>query len=221
MDLVPASEVQLVRCGKAIAPVELPPQHVLQLPALGRFDDPARRVRVLYAAETRYGALLEWLASFRVSMKKIADLERLPPPPIDEPFPTSGVVTQQDLQERRLGTFTLQRKPHLKFLDARESETISHLRVVMASTFVALGVDEFDPSELIGRNRKLTQAIADWAYNQGYSGIVYMSRYEPRLLTNWALFEPLYITLTGETEIAPDDPDLIAALKFHRLRLLP
>lgn len=221
MDLIEvgnqASQIQLVRCGKASAPLDWPSPGTLKLPARDRFDDPGRRYRVLYAAETPRGALLEWLASFRVSMKTLAKLGAIE---LNEPHPTSGALTRQDLKERRLGTFTVQQTPSLKFLDVREPATIAQLRVVLASTFLNMGVDEVEPSELLGRNRGLTQAIGGWAYEQGYNGVVYLSRYDPRL-SNWALFDSLHINPIGERDIAPDDPDLIAALRQHRLRLLP
>jgi hypothetical protein len=82
---------------------------------------------------------------------------------------------------------------------------------------MALGVAGVDLGQLLGPLRPLTQAIARWAYEHGYSGLVYASRIDARLAC-WAVFEGARFEQVGLPEpITPNDPDLRAVARLYGL----
>ena len=50
-----------------------------------------------------------------------------------------------------------------------------------------LGLTDLDLSGVLGPQRRLTQALARWAYEHGYAGIAYPSRFDDAL-SLWAIF---------------------------------
>lgn len=206
----------LYRCGRASGPLELPSETVLQKPARDRFDDPSRRRRTLYAAETPKGAFLEVLAYYRPDVSVLNDIDEKVEG--DDPLPAGGRIPSSVMRDRRIASFRVHPEPAQRFLDLRELATRQYLRRAMAAKLVELKLTDLDASDVLGRNRELTQAIAGWAIDQGYHGIVYFSRYDPRL-TNWALFEPLQIRPATNEAISPSNPDFVAAAEQLDLRL--
>ena len=89
----------------------------------------------------------------------------------------------------------------------------------MASVLLALGVTDLDLSEVLSRERRLTQTISRWAYELGYGGIVYRSRFAAAS-SLWAIFEGARLEPAGVAEpILPDDPDLVAVARVFGLGL--
>jgi hypothetical protein len=66
--------------------------------------------------------------------------------------------------------------------------------------------------------RRLTQLVSREVYARAFDGIAYRSKYGVDL-ENWALFEPFQLADVRVYEIAADDPDLIEAMRLHRLRV--
>lgn len=207
----------LFRFGKVGGPLALPSDEVLLKSALHRFDDPGRRFRVLYTAESPKGCLLEHIAGFRPGLAELAELAAMPG---DDPMPASGKVAFAMLSDRRMASFSIATPPRQRFLDLRELETREHLRRAMFRTLSAMQLEDFDTSDAMGRNRELTQAIAAWAFDHEFNGVVYPSRLDPRS-SNWALFEPLSIIPVDERALTHDDSDLLGVARSFGLTISP
>lgn len=80
--------------------------------------------------------------------------------------------------------------------------TLIILRDVFAALLVDLGMGDLDISGVRGPSRRLTQAIGAWAYDEGYSGIAYKSRFDDDYVC-WALFEG------GASWVPAGPPELI------------
>lgn len=180
----------------------------------GRFDDPQRRFRVLYAAGRRQGAFIETLARFRPSLEFLARAGDVTGS--DEPLPAP--VLPVDWYRKR-GVGRLRILPGQRWLDLRAPETREVLRVELARTLVELGLPDLDVAGVMGPSRALTQAIARWAYERGYAGLAYHSRFD-ETLTLWAIFEGAAFEAIGVPEpIEPDDADLVATAHLFGLVL--
>ena len=178
----------------------------------GRFDDPEGEFRVLYAAAQRRGAFVETLARFRLSLASLAELQRVAGSA--EPLPRASVPA--DWYQKR-AVVRLRLLPRQRWLDLRIAETREALRRELAPTLLALGLSDLDLSRVLGPRRALTQAIARWAYEHGYAGLVYFSRLDESC-SLWAIFEGARFEPVGLPEpIVPDDPDLVATARLFDL----
>jgi RES domain len=178
----------------------------------GRFDDPVGEFRVLYAAAQRRAAFIETLAPFRPSLEALVALQGVMN--TDELLPIP-VVPPHWYRGRAVGRFRL--APHQRWLDLRSMETREVLRRELAQTLLELGLEDLDLSGVVGPRRQLTQAIARWAYEHGYNGLAYSSRFDAAL-TCWGVFEGAAFEVTGPPEpILPDDPGLLAAARLFGL----
>jgi len=174
----------------------------------GRFDDPASEFRVLYATVQRRTAFLETLARFRPSLDVLAALQALEN--TNEPMPTPRVPAGW-YHTRAVGRLRLATRQ--RWLDLRSFETREALRRELAQTLLDLGLEDLDLSGVVGPKRQLTQAIARWAYDHDYAGLVYSSRFDAAL-TCWAIFEGAAFEPVGLPEpILPDDPDLVSVAR--------
>jgi hypothetical protein len=201
----------LYRIGRRPDPLALPP------PEFGgreRFDDPLGEFAVLYAAEQRVACFVETLAVYRPPLEHVAAMRRFwrgrTPPRL-------GVVPADWHRLRLIGT------PRLglgqRWLDLRAGATYQALRVELAETIRTLGLRDLDVSGVRGPSRALTQAIARWAFERGYRGVAYRSRFDDAF-DCWALFEGAAWTPAGPPQrIRRDDPDLRAAAALLGLRL--
>lgn len=107
-----------------------------------------------------------------------------------------------------------------RWLDLRHSETLEALRWELAESLHILGHTEFDLSSALSGDRRLTQMIAGWAYEQQVQGITYKSRFGADL-DCWAIFEGAGFE---EADIAPievDDVALATAARRFLLQLGP
>lgn len=200
----------LYRVGRRPDPLVLPPWDVS---GAERFDDPRRQFRVLYAAERRLACFIETLAHFRPHVAVLAQLHAaggtLPP--------EAGRVPPDWNQRRLVGRFRLAERQ--RWLDLRSPRTCELLRVELAEVLIHLGLDDLDVSGVRGPSRALTQAIARWAFERGFRGIAYRSRFDDAL-TCWAVFENAAWVAAGPPElISRRDPDLRAAARLFGLRL--
>ena len=98
-------------------------------------------------------------------------------------------------------------------------DRITHLRRRLASECLRLGVPDLDASVLqSGLSRRITQLVSRVAYEQGYPGICYRSRYSHDL-ENWALFEPFRLQDATSEPVDNDRPALREALRILGLKL--
>jgi len=201
----------LYRIGRLPDPIGWPPWEVA---GGGRFDDPGREFRVLYAAVQRRGAFVETLAAFRPSVESLARLQDL----AGRERPILMSTIPADWYQRR-AVARLRLLPGQVWLDLRVPETRETLRAELATTLQALGLCDLDLSRVLGHRRALTQAIARWAYENGYSGLTYHSRLD-HAHTLWAIFEGSAFEPVGLPDpITSDDADLAATARLYGLTL--
>ncbi len=201
----------LYRIGWLPDPFEWPPSHRR---GAGRFDDPHGRFGTLYGAEERIACFVETLARFRSELPFLA--ARTDVAGAHEDVARARVPADW-CNERRLVRFRL--KPWQRWLDLRAIETREALRAEFAGLLLSLGLDDLDVSGATTPRRALTQAIAGWAHDNGFQGIVYPSRLDSAL-TCWALFEGAVIEPVPPIRpIARDDPDLRAVARLFALAI--
>lgn len=152
-DSVSDPEGILYRLGRAPNPLSWPPLEHL---GRGRFDDPQRQFRVLYASQQRPGVFIEALARFRPNPAAL--LEDAALEDADESTLPAGAVDPSWLRTRRLVAFKVQ--PGEQWLDLRRLGTREMLRARFARVLVELRLPDLDASAIIGPHRELTQAIA-------------------------------------------------------------
>ncbi len=206
----------LYRLGRLSDPLAWPPR---QYTGSGRFDDPLGEFRTLYVVEQRLACFIETLYPFRLPLAVLA--ARRAVTDADEPSPPLIATLPADWWEKRaIGRLRLDEG--LRWLDLRSLDTREALRPAFASLLAHLGLPELDLSAVYGPHRTLTRGIARWAYEWGYAGLRYGSRYDEEF-NCWAIFErPGIVTFRREGEsapIAPDDPDFLAAARLFGLRL--
>ena len=77
----------------------------------------------------------------------------------------------------------------------------------------------FKPGDLLGSDRRLTQLMARWAYDQGYAGLTYSCSHRPEL-DCWAIFEGASFSVIGEpATIDPADPEVVAVAREFGLTI--
>jgi hypothetical protein len=201
----------LYRIGLLPDPLTWPPREYL---GSGRFDDPRREFRVLYAATRRGGAFVETLARFRPLLEAMARQRQVIG--AEEPEPGRQGIVPAGWYHRR-AVIRLCLGPGQRWLDLRAPQTREALRRELAATLLALGFTDLDLSAVVGPRRQLTQAIARWAYERGYAGLAYSSRLDAALGL-WAIFEGAAFAAVGLPEpIVATDPDLLATARLFGL----
>jgi len=119
--------------------------------------------------------------------------------------------------EQRLAMGRLRLTPGQHWLDLRYLSIRETLRAALAPMLVQLGLTDLDAGTIREPRRIVTQAIAAWAYDQGFQGIVYPSRLDDHV-TCWAIFEGAAFLPVGAAQaIARDDPDLQATAALFGL----
>ena len=184
-----------------------------------RFDDPAGVYRVLYASSQRLGCFIETLARFRVDVSFVADLALMENG--EDDFTAFGTVRRAWIKGRCIGTANVEGE----FADLYALEWVSHLTTALAGIAVKLGMKDFDLSSLEpAEPRVLTQQAGRIAFELGYAGVFYHSRYG-HSIENWAIFEDwtmpdrFPIHQPNSRKVAEDDPDLLEALRVLGLIL--
>lgn len=164
---------------------------------------------VLYAASQVRACYGETISRFRTSPKMrelLAD---------EEHYMRCGGIPRDWRLRRTL--VTLSAAEPAPFLDVDDAETQAFLSVELAPQLLAYGYeDNLDLSTLRNSDRRLSRAIALWAYtatdDEGlfrFSGI----RYASRILDsweNWAIFDGTEVYETSHRPIEENDPDLRA-----------
>lgn len=126
------------------------------------------------------------------------------------------------LQSRRIGSLLLTDLTRVqKWLDFTRPETFTNFRIRFRRLILQHGFSDFDLSAATTENRDFTREIGLWAYQEGYSGITYVTRHTPSL-SCWAVFsgsEFVPVDVNPAAEIAPNDPDLMAVANEFGLAL--
>jgi hypothetical protein len=187
-----------------------------------RFDDPDHRegnpepglFRVVYCASSRVGAFGETIARFRKSIRLLSHLREIED---DEPLDwelTGGLLPEEWRLNRRIGASRLDESLH--FADLEDPHAATLLRREMSPLLTELGLDDFDFSDLMGRDRRITQNAAMCVYEATdeanapvFDGIRYVSRLNP----GWELWAVFADRMAHEPEdlyqrISRDDSDL-------------
>ncbi len=179
-----------------------------------RFDDPMRVYRVLYASSQRLGCFIETLARFRVDVSFVADLALMENG--EDDFTAFGTVHRAWINGRCIGTANVEGE----YADIYALGWVSHLRSALAGIAVKLGMEDIDLSSLErAEPRLLTQRTGRIAFEFGFAGVFYHSRYG-HSIENWAIFEDwtmpdrFPIHQPKSWKVAEDDPDLLEALRI-------
>jgi hypothetical protein len=204
----------LYRIGHAPDPFAFPPRAFL---GGGRYDHPDAEFITLYAAEQRRGAFMETLEAFRPSIADLAVARALSPGDADDVAPMAGVIPTSYFRKMLI---------HLHvpaggwWLDHRVPATHQALRGLLAHELDPLGYrGRFVWGDLLSHDHRLTQAIAIWAYDEEFDGIVYRSCHDAAL-DCWALFDRARFSQFGSPlKIARDDPDLLSVAELFGLTL--
>jgi RES domain-containing protein len=211
--VAPAPAGVLYRLGRLPDPLVWPDWRYV---GGGRFDDPQRTFRTLYAAEQRLTCFVELLAAFRPSPEALSQLRRVSG--TEDPY-TFGAIPIDWVHKRCFRAFRL--RPGQRCLDLRPLETREMLRRELPEVLVRLGLADLDVSGVRGPYRELTQAIARWAYEHGFAGLAYRSRFDDQL-DCWAIFEGADIEPCGDPQpVSSDDPDLAVAAALFDLTVGP
>jgi hypothetical protein len=178
---------------------------VRQSGGVNRFDDPrgsGAQFTVLYGATEREACFAEILDQFRPGHSWLQQaLARVKPLPADDPdnFDTDdtdilralGMVPVDFLASRRIASFRITSK--LWLLDVRISATATadalSVHTDMLPLLRGIGRPRIKPGDFSSNDRPLTQAIALWAHEHEFGGLVYTSSHDlAREWTCWALF---------------------------------
>lgn len=185
----------------------------------GRWDDAEGRFRMLYAADSLSGCLIELLAPLRPDRSLAAELSAIDTAPDDaQRHPTSwvGLIDTAWLDNRAAGRARITGS----FCDVVAAASIAHLHQRLIGRAKGLGFADVDVAVLHdARSRPLTQMVARYVF-QGteLDGLRYFSRHGNDL-GQWALFErrvdqpPACLVDARNVELRPDGPALVAALE--------
>lgn len=177
-----------------------------------RFDDPESYYRVLYAASQEVSCFVETLARYRPDLSLLAELDAIEG---DNDFFPLGTIPSEWCAHRALGMASADGE----YAEICGGEWITLLRRRLASECLRLGIPDLDASVLqSGLSRRMTQLVSRVAYEQGYSGVYYRSRYSHDL-ENWALFEPFRLRDVTNVPVDNDRPAFREALRILELRL--
>lgn len=190
-----------------------------------RFDDPEHgkgdpapgRFRVIYCASSRAGAFGETIARFRKSIHLLSRLRQIED---DEPLGSElegGLLPEEWRLNRRVGASRLDES--LRFADLEDPRAATLLRRELVPLLAGLGLHDLDFSDLMGRERRVTQNVARCVYQAAdgagapvFDGIRYVSRLNP----GWELWTIFADRMVHEPEdlyqtISKDDPHLRTA----------
>jgi hypothetical protein len=184
-----------------------------------RFDVPGGGV--VYASTAKRGCFAETLQTLRIKLNSGAvlaaarDTGHMPP----------GNIAQSWRDGRR--KFLIELRNTLPFVDIEHEETRAYLEDTQSLILFAHGLDALTVADVRSNNRRLTRALAWWAYTQIdesaatgtpqplYAGIRYVSKHGDHEC--WAIFDRTAIEERRAEGIDEDDEDLRAAARLLNL----
>jgi hypothetical protein len=158
----------------------------------------------------------ETIARFRPSVQTLARLEQVEDDDPVDPSLFDNSIPADWRFKRRIGWIQLESA--LRFVDVHNASTITQLRISLAGLLDHFGLSELDLSDITSQNRRLTQEIARFVYEQEdeigrpmFAGVRYMSRLHQDWEC-WAMFhDRMKVTQQHVGAIYPDDPGLLEA----------
>jgi RES domain len=182
----------------------------------GRWDDPARDYRVLYASTSRLGTFVEVMGDFATDTQY--ETEWLLIDGDDEAATPPGQAPTDWLRQRVMGRARMEGL----FAEVGTLSSLRYLNSRLRSVAVQCGVQTIDAAAIRARApRALTQAISRLVRNsrtrqnvfsRSFRGIYYSSRHGDDF-ENWAIFEPCRIRRALNERVDETDPDFAAAVK--------
>lgn len=188
-------------------------------PGGNRFDVPGGGV--LYACSQPLGCFYETLSRFRVALPSRSN-PAAEAAALDSGMMPPGLIPREWRENR--SKFEIAVEDPLPFLDVEHEQTRAFLTHEIPDTLERCGAPELDISDIRGSNRKLTRAIARWAYLHSnelgevrYSGIRYESRHDSSEC--WAIFDGTRTKTIRQEPIGRDDIDLSRTAELWNLRI--
>jgi hypothetical protein len=212
---------KLFRIGRRPDPWAWPPWEFCR--RANRWDDPTDNFRVLYACGQRRGTFVETLARFRPDPAVVAGLAEITG--ADDGALSPGCVPVSWIENRAMGEAVVDGR----FADIGHSTSLAYLRTAMAAQLIRFGIPDLDGAAIRLAIREFTQEISLHVFGRAtpdgsplFGGITYESRLGNEF-TNWAIFErpdrnPVHDAVI--TDIAHDDPDLLAVIGVFNLELV-
>lgn len=158
------------RVGHVSDPLSPPPRELCSWD--GRFDDPRREFRTVYAARKMETALREVLAPLRPSAKVVAELTGLfgaESPAVK----ALGTVKLSDLASKSMALGVLSADGDL--VDVSDIAVRSGLERRYAHVLAAHDAEHLDVTDISSRQRALTQGLARALYDDSAAGVRYSS----------------------------------------------
>jgi hypothetical protein len=198
----------------------------------GRFDDARRRRRTLYAAEDPQTCYFERLQKFRPSLELLALLEQIRtraeeqetpaenPEALDYEILMAEAGTLDSDYFQKYARVAFLPEPSQLWLDLRDSDVLRQLRSRMAPWLHANRIEDFDFSDVVARDKRVTQHIASLAIDSNLAGVISLSRLNaPK--SCWAIFEGAKLQPHAtRIPITPDDRDFEKVLVDFNIRIL-
>lgn len=180
-------DLAVVRVGRLPDPLAFVPLAVHTW--AGRFDDPHRLWRTLYAAEDEYGAWVEVLGRFRGHTGTSELAAAVEPEATDrEPAP-AGTVALSWIGERGVARAEVR----ARVVDLGSDVTLRwlDLRAPLRGLLMERGIRDLDLSMVAGPDRRVTQAVArEFRASADADVLRYPSRYGGPSVC-FAIFEPI------------------------------
>ena len=191
-----------------------------------RWDDPQRKFRSLYLADSDIGAMVEVLQDL---MPHPATVQRARHLILEqgEASPPVGAIDPEFFEDNYLCTLSAEVDGH--FVDVLHAEVLKVMNDQHGALLQHLGLPPITADTMNGYHTEITQAVARTVYDANYDGITCMSKFGmPHV--NWTIFETGFETrdLRHSVELAapaeqlsPAHPVVTKALEKFGVRIDP
>lgn len=193
-----------------------------------RWDDPLDQYGVLYTAESRTAAFVEYFGDLRPSTGMLAAMRQIrhDQPGLHETTVQSGQLLASDLHHIFIGEALLD---EAAAIDVTAAESVQALHLVLAQELTNAGIADLGVAVIQGRDYQVTQTISRFAYedSNGFASIRCPSYYGNNLIC-WSFFEGEKAQLSLRaparpqiiTAVDPDDIELRRALDILNIQLV-
>ena len=188
-----------------------------------RWDDSEGEYRVLYASSTRFGALLETLARFRLDLTVVAGLREIEG---EDDALAAGTVPREWFERRLMGVAELSGA----YAEVGAAGSLATIRSQLAARALQHGLTDVDAAAIrASAPRAFTQEVSRLVYRsrttegEPLAGIRYRSRLDDGT-DNWAVFEPAPgapapMHVLDAEPVRSGDPDVTRAVNALGLRV--